>query len=323
MPAPFTPPLLLQSAFAQTLLASSQLRNGGANPMQAAARAVTLHPVTDVRLQGFHSPQPTQARGTAMLLHGWEGSVNSAYMLHTGRVLYEHGYNVFRLHYRDHGGTHALNPGLFYAALLDEVFGAVRQVAADASPLPFYLLGFSMGGNFALRIARRCVSEPIPNLRHIVSISPALDPASSTRAIDEHPLLSRYFRRKWSLSLLKKQAAFPQLYRFDEVLKLPTIMAMTEALLAQHSPYPRAADYFQQYTLLHDALSTVNVPLTILTAADDPIIPAEDFHQLQLPASAELIVTPHGGHNGFLESVTGPAWYEKLIIETWNEAERK
>ncbi len=65
-----------------------------------------------------------------MLLCGWEGSVNSAYILGTGKFLYNHGYSVFRLNYRDHGDSHALNPGLFYAALLDEVFKAVQQVSA-------------------------------------------------------------------------------------------------------------------------------------------------------------------------------------------------
>ena len=313
----FTPPFYLSSAFAQTLLAS-RIRTRGNNPMLATASEVLLNPVADIRLQGFYSPQTDgAAKGLVVLLHGWEGSVNSAYMLRTGKFLYEQGLAVFRLHYRDHGETHHLNRGLFYAVLLDEVFGAVQQVAKDAGDLPVYLAGFSMGGNFALRIARQHATTPIPNLKHVFSISPVLDPEKSTRAIDAYPLLRKYFREKWSRSLLKKQALFPELYNFEAVLKLATIMEMTEVMVQRYSEYQSSGAYFRQYAVLDDALLGLTIPVTIVTAQDDPIIPAADFYNLKLPASTELIVHRYGGHNGFLETLSGRAWYQQKMLDVW------
>jgi len=312
----FTPPFYMRSAFAQTLLASLKLGTRGAGPMLDAAQEVILNPVDDVRLQGFYSPQPEgRAKGTVMLLHGWEGSVNSAYMLRTGRFLYEHGFSVFRLNYRDHGDTHQLNPGLFYAVLLNEVFGAVEHIAKNAGQTPFYLVGFSMGGNFALRIARQCAQRPIPNLKHIFSISPALDPEKSTYAIDDYPLLQRHFRNKWTGSLLKKQAAFPDLYDFSDVLTLETIAEMTEVMIRRYSEYETASEYFRDYAILGDALAELTVPVTIVTSKDDPIIPVADFYDLKLHPSTELVIHPYGGHNGFLETLSGRVWYQKLIME--------
>jgi predicted alpha/beta-fold hydrolase len=314
----FTPPFYLRSTFTQTLLASSKIRTWGKNPMLDFAQEVILNPIEDVRLQGFYSPQKNgQARGVVMLLHGWEGSVNSSYMLHTGKVLHEHGFSVFRLNYRDHGETHHLNRGLFYAVLLDEVFGAVEQVAQYESELPFYLVGFSMGGNFALRIACKSTEQPIRNLKQVVSISPVLDPEKSTNAIDMYPLLQKYFRQKWSRSLLKKQTHFPDLYDFREVLTLKTITEMTEVMLRNYSAYKSSSDYFRHYAVLGDALTDLTVPTTIMTAQDDPIIPVEDFYDLKLPPSTDLIVHRYGGHNGFLETLSGRAWYEQKIINQW------
>ena len=295
--------------------------------MLTSAREVILNPIDDVRLQGFYSPQPSgNANGTVMLLHGWEGSANSAYILHTGRVLYEHGFAVFRLNYRDHGDTHHLNRGLFYAVLLDEVFGAAQHVAQEAGQTPFYLAGFSMGGNFALRIARKCAEQPISNLKHILSVSPALDPEKSTNAIDAYPLLRRYFHRKWSRSLLKKQALYPDLYNFNAAIKLESIAEMTDMLLKRYSDYNSSADYFRKYAVLDDALADLTVPLTIITAQDDPIIPVEDFYNLKPHPSTKLIIHPHGGHNGFLETLSGRAWYERHMLSNWmavnNESER-
>ena len=286
--------------------------------MRQAAREVILRPFGEVCLQGFYSPQSRRpVRGVVMLLHGWEGSANSAYVLRTGEFLYRHGFSVFRLNYRDHGDTHALNPGLFYAVLLDEVFGAVQQVAQYERELPFYLAGFSMGGNFALRVARKCADHPIANLRHVLSVSPVLDPARSTQAIDQSPLLRAYFRRKWARSLRRKQACFPSLYDFENVLRLATLSEMTEALIQRYSDYATSADYFRGYAVLGDALADVNVALTILTAQDDPIIPVRDFFDLKLSPSTELSVQRYGGHNGFLESLGGRAWYERVIEECW------
>lgn len=314
----FIPPFYLRNTFTQTLLASSKIRTWGKISMLDSAREVTLNPLDDVRLQGFYSPQANgQSRGVVMLLHGWEGSVNSAYILRTGRVLYEHGFSVFRLNYRDHGDTHHLNPGLFYAVLLDEVFGAVQQVAKYESELPFYLIGFSMGGNFALRIARKSAESPIGNLKHVVSISPVLDPEKSTNAIDVYLFLRKYFRKKWLSSLLKKQVHFPNLYDFNNILTLETIAEMTEVMIKRYSKYESSSDYFRHYSVLGNALADITVPTTIITAQDDPIIPVEDFYDLKLHPLTDLIVHRYGGHNGFLETLSGRAWYEKKIIDHW------
>lgn len=291
--------------------------------MLKAAREVILNPIGEVKLQGFYSPQPQgSARGVVLLLHGWEGSVESAYILRTGRFLYEHGYSVFRLNYRDHGETHHLNRGLFYAVLLDEVFGAAQLVAKYETGLPFYLGGFSMGGNFALRIARRCAAAPIPNLKHILSVSPVLDPQKSTEAIDRNRFIRRHFRQKWLGSLQKKQLLFPDLYDLSDVSKIESIMEMTEVMVRRYSDYASSSDYFSHYAVLGDALTDVTLPVTMITAQDDPIIPVEDFYGLKLPLNVELNVQRYGGHNGFFESLSGSTWYEKKIMELWNVKEK-
>ncbi len=95
------------------------------------------------------------------------------------------------------------------------------------------------------------------NLAHVVSISPVLDPEKSTYAIDDVPLLRRYFRKKWLRSLQKKQAYFPDLYDFSDVLTLDSITEMTDLMIERYSDYETASDYFSHYALLKDALVTL------------------------------------------------------------------
>ena len=254
-----------------------------------------------------------------ILLHGWEGSSDSVYIRRTGGTFYKRGYAVFRLNLRDHGGSHHLNAGLFYAAAIEEVHAAVGQAAGLNPQIPAFLVGFSLGGNFALRIALRCRQEPIPNLKHVVGISPVLDPDDATDKIDSSGYILRYFLKKWRRSLRKKQALFPHRYDFAAALQLPSVRSVTEELLSNYSYYHSAKEYFNAYSLVGDALLDICVPTTVLTAEDDPIIGVEQFHRLQLNAQTCLAVQPYGGHNGFISGFSFTGWYEKPMVDLFDE----
>ena len=221
----FNPPPYLRSPLLQSVLASSRIRTWGRNRFAAPAREKILALDEGVRLLGYLSTSADGVdKGLVILIHGWEGSADSAYILSAARHLYNHGYSVFRLNLRDHGQSQHLNEGLFYATLIDEAFQAVGQSAESARGAPTFLVGFSLGGSFALRIGLQCSGAPISNLRYIVAVSPVLDPEKATDAADAHPLFRRYFLRKWRRSLKIKQRLFPSSYDFSEILlyRLPS-----------------------------------------------------------------------------------------------------
>jgi uncharacterized protein len=312
------PPWLLRPAGVQTMLASAGLRAWGRNPMLNAARETILTTREGIRLLGYHSRHVRpHSRGLVILLHGWEGSSKSTYIRTTGRYLYGRGFDIFRLNLRDHGPSHHLNTGIFYAVLLDEVFDAVRQICAAAFPASSFLVGFSLGGNFALRIARKCAALPIAGLKQIVGISPVLDPDKATDRIDNSRFILKYFLKKWRRSLSIKQALYPGQYDFSGLLAIDNIREMTERLLARYSPYDSAKAYFEKYTLTDGHLRDITLPTTIITAADDPIIPVEDFYGLRTSDATRLIIHPFGGHNGFLESWRLNGWYERFLAGTF------
>lgn len=316
----FRPARYLRNAHVQTVLASSPFRAWGKNPMRAAARQVILTTRDKIRLLGLNSPHnDRKAAGKVILLHGWEGSAESTYILCTGNALFQRGYDIFRLNFRDHGDSHHLNQGLFYAVLLEEVFQAVRQVCVQAEGKPVFLVGFSLGGNFALRIARRMQQTPIENLSHVVAISPVLDPAKSTLKIDQYPLIRKYFLKKWLQSLNKKQQLFPDVYDFAPAMPLKSIQAVTDILLEKYSDFNSSGQYFREYSLLMAAVKDIGVDTTIITARDDPIIPVEDFYQLELNERTHLSIHDFGGHNGFIDGFFLKSWYEQQLANLFDE----
>jgi len=313
--------LPLRPAGIQTMLASSKLRTWGANRMSATARDIIFETPDGVRLLGSysqHDERPT--KGLVILLHGWEGSVDSTYILCTGKALFRNGYNILRLNFRDHGESHHLNEGIFYAVLLEEVFQAVKQTTRLAGELPIFLAGFSLGGNFVLRILQQCIDHPIVNLHHAVAISPVLDPEKATLKTDQTFLIRCYFLKKWFGSLEKKQELFPGLYDFSKVFSLNTIAAVTDVMLHDYSDYGSSKDYFRQYSVVKEAIKDITVPTTIITSSDDPIIPVEDFYQLKTNDLTNLVIHPYGGHNGFIDGLYLRSWYEQRMIMIFEEA---
>lgn len=310
----FVPPPGLKAPNIQTVLASARFRAWGDHPMNKSAREKILETAQGVRLQGFYSPQPQKGKkGLVLLFHGWEGSAESTYIRTTGRYLFDRGYDIFRLNLRDHGDSHHLNQGLFFGTLFDEVFEAAAQAADLAENRRAFAAGFSLGGNYALRIARELSRRSIPNLCHVVAVSPVLDPMGATHRADRTFLYRYYFLKKWKASLMRNQDLYPDLYDFSDLMGHRTILGLTAALLPRCTPFADPESYFASYTLTKDALSDISAPTTIITAKDDPLIPVSDFYSLKRNGLTELIVHEHGGHNGFIENYRLNAWYEKAL----------
>lgn len=284
--------------------------------MASVALETVIDAGNDIRLQGFHSFHSGQSdKGLVILVHGWEGSAESTYIKALGKYVFQHGYDVFRLNMRDHGSSHHLNPGLFNGTLSEEFFQAVRNVAALAAPQNCFLLGFSLGGNFCLRFGLHPQAATVDNLQRIIGISPCMDPYKTTVALDRQAFYRWYFLRKWRRSLEKKAHIFPELYDFSRVFTGHTCLEMTQLLIEDYTDMSGYEDYFEQYTLTGGVLEDLQLPTTIITAVDDPLIPVEDFYNLPAVDALELIIERYGGHCGFIDRPPAGCWYERKVLE--------
>ncbi|HZF27244.1 MAG TPA: alpha/beta fold hydrolase [Steroidobacteraceae bacterium] len=318
----FTPPLWLRSAHVQSILPSLPVRRPGvkrrADPLLQSSVEQVLDCGDGVRLLGLHSTQERGARTRAeqlvVLLHGWEGSAESLYVLSLGQFLFQRGFDVLRLNLRDHGPTHHLNRELFHSCRIKEVTGAIKRIQALFPTQSLSLVGFSLGGNFALRVGARARQAGI-DLQRIVAISPVLDPEITLAALESGAAIYRkYFIWKWTRSLLKKQLAWPDAYDFDELLHDRTLTAMTDYLVRHHSEFPDLRSYLRGYALVHGSLESLETPSRIITAHDDPMIPSHDLERLPRLANLRITPTRFGGHCGFMQSWRGADWVASEVL---------
>ncbi len=316
--ANFSPPRWLKNRHLQSMLASMGARRGPiarrAAPVIAAEKPILLDCGDGVRLQCFHSSPVVSTGRLVVLLHGWEGSAQSLYVLSLAQQFFERGFDVVRLNLRDHGDTHHLNRELFHSCRLPEVVGAVRNLQHLFRGQPLNLVGFSLGGNFVLRVASQA-GEANLNIAKAIAVSPVLDPHATLEALEHGmPTYQWYFVRKWMRSLLKKQAVWPGDYDFREIGRLATLRHMTAELIRRFTDFPTLEDYLNGYSITGNRLARLEVPANIITSLDDPIIPAHSLERLAHPSCLQITVTRFGGHCGFLEHLVGPSWVERQII---------
>ena len=321
----FAPDGLIANPHLQSFLASSPLRRAllrrRAAPLVAASRDLLLDCGEGVRLHAWHAPAADGARrGLAVLIHGWEGTADSSYLLSSAMALHAAGWEVVRLHLRDHGPSHHLNEDLFHSNRIREVVAAVARLAELFPGPPLCLGGFSLGGNFALRVAARADAAGIP-LARVMAVCPVLDPASTLDAMEQGPrVYERYFMMKWRRSLQLKARLFPGRYDFGDLGRFRGLRDMTDFFVRDYSEYPDLATYLDGYAITGEVLATVTAPTLLVAAQDDPVIPSRDLPRLARPERLQVIATACGGHCGFLSSAFGQSWIDNLMLDWFGQA---
>ena len=301
----FRPPALIRGPHLQSILGSTALRRRAVHDAAASMLAVSRHELADcgdgVRLLIQHSPPAGRSRGrVAVLIHGWEGSSDSSYMLASATRLWQSGYRVVRLNLRDHGDSHHLNTELFHSCRLDEVIGAVRWVQSRYPSETLMLGGFSLGGNFSLRVAADAAAAGL-DIGGVAAVCPVLDPVETMYALDDGWLAYRlYFMRKWRKSLERKQRAFPDLYDFGKLERFRDLQSMTEFFVTNFTEYPDLLTYLRGYAITGNRLQGLSAPSRVLLADDDPVIPISGLLRLDAPRALEIERADFGGHVGFV-----------------------
>lgn len=309
---------LLRNAHVQSALSSSPWRVQ-AGLRRLAALGVSAQPTIlslpdQTRLSGLYYAAPAAVRrnALALLLHGWEGSAQSSYINHSAAELLAAGVDVFALNFRDHGQSHGLNEGLFHSNRLQEVVDAARQVHETYRPARFVVAGYSLGGNFALRLALAAPAQGLP-IDAAFSICPPVDPSAVLRILETGPAFYHwYFMKKWRGSLRRKRELFPQVHVFGDDILQRDMRGLTQWLVEQHTDWDNEEDYFSGYSVAGGILSGLQVPTRILAAQDDPVIPVASLESLQASDAVRLEISADGGHCGFIEN-----WRLRGFAEQW------
>jgi uncharacterized protein len=267
-----------------------------------------------------HWQKAPREHPTLVLLHGLEGSSESAYMLGTAEKAWVAGFNVVRLNQRNCGGTEGLSPTLYHSGMSGDIRAVVLELIGRDQLPQIFAAGFSMGGNLVLKMAGEFGDTAPAEVRGLVAIAPAFDLAACADALAEpgNFLYERHFVRRLKERMRRKVRLFPQQFPIDGMAGIRSVRDFDEQITARFCGFAGAADYYAQSSA-RQLLANIHRPTLIVTAADDPFVPIATFADAALRANGNitLVAPPHGGHCAFISSESGEGrfWVEARIVE--------
>jgi predicted alpha/beta-fold hydrolase len=241
---------------------------------------------------------PGGGRPIVVAIHGLAASSDAPYMRALAQAALEQGFDVLRLNVRNCGGTEHLAPTLYHSGLT----GDLRAVVEQLSPAPLFLVGFSMGGNMALKLAGEWGDEAPAHVRAVcgVSVPFRLDVCSKRLGRTFNRVYEIRFLRMLRHTMARKRQLMPELFAGLPVSGARTIWEFDETITAPAFGFRGAQHYYDTASAAW-YLGDIRVPTLLIQAKDDPFIP---FGVYDLPAFEEnplleLLAPAHGGHVAF------------------------
>ncbi len=318
-PAPgraiFYPLRFLSNAHVQTLLGNFL---EGPHFTQPSTKHVIALPdgdqlvIHDSKSRWWRAGEPI-----AILVHGLGGSHLSPGLQRTARLLWPHGFRIVRVNLRGCGTGAALARKPYHGGCSDDLRIVVESVHSWSPESPLHVVGFSLGGNIALKMAAEAAENPLPGLRRVAAIGPPID---FVRCVD---LLRRPRNRLYELHYVHRlvrqaqlrQQIFPDLRRvkFDRHL---TLRGFDEIYTAPEWGFAGADDYYRRASSF-PFLDRIDVETLVITARDDPFIAVDAFLDASWSSAVDLHITDRGGHLGFLgpDGSGGIRWAERRVAD--------
>jgi uncharacterized protein len=257
---------------------------------------------------------------TIVALHGLNGSSDAHYMRGIAAKAFVRGMNVVRLNQRNCGGTEHLSEGLFHSGLTADARHVIDELVAVDGLSVIAVAGYSLGGNLALKLAGEYGDTPPSALVAVAAVSPILEISKCVHAL-ERPgnwLYQWNFVRDLKARMRRKDRHWPGRFDLSKLRAVKTVRQFDDVYTAPHFGFADAEDYYHRASAMR-VIDRVRVPALVITAEDDPFVPAEPFRQPPVAGNPfiSLAICAHGGHCGFVAAASGDDdgyWAEQQII---------
>jgi predicted alpha/beta-fold hydrolase len=280
-------------------------------------RVIRVADDTEVLVRCYWQPDRT-SRHTLVALHGLEGSSEVHYMRGLADQAWRAGWNAVLINQRNCGGTEHLTPSLYHSGLTSDPHAVINSLAASDGLGRFGVVGYSLGGNLALKLAGE-LSISVAPVDAVVAVCPTIDLERCVRAIERPSNIPYQFNfvRNLKARMRRKARNWPDAFDLSALRGIWTIRKFDDVYTAPHHGFGDARNYYHRASALR-VIDRIAVPALILAAADDPFVPADQFEDAAVRNNpfVQVHLAPHGGHCAFL-SQAGEAeyWAERTAMD--------
>lgn len=253
-----------------------------------------------------------------VLCHGLLGSDHAPYMTRTTYHALRQGYSVVRLNFRRCGSISSLAKGLCHSGRSEDVIALLQHLTRRYLNAHLKLVGFSQGGNIALKAAGE-LQDTLPQLSQVIAICPPIDIAQSAHRINlpNNHLFQQHFIKALKTFVQQRHRQFPELGPIPDIRTHDSFWQFDDYYTAPHSGFKDVHDYYQQASS-HAYLDSIRCQTEILFSEDDPIVDSSCLENMALPYNVHTTKTRYGGHMGYFQlkhALANRRWLDLFIME--------
>ncbi len=242
-----------------------------------------------------------EAKGPiVIILHGFEGSVNSHYAKGMLSTINQHGWRGVFMHFRGCSGVHNRLSRSYHSGDTSDLAYIVDTLKRREPETELAAIGYSLGGNVLLKWLGE--TGKLNPLKAAIAVSVPFELKKAAKRIDMgfSKFYQWYFLRCLRGRLQQKFNAVPPPLDPSFLYSVATIREFDNSFTAPLYGF-RDADEYYNASSSRQFLRFIHVPTLLLHAKDDPfmtedVIPAAH----EISPMVKLEVTECGGHVGFV-----------------------
>ena len=257
----------------------------------------------------LHRLEPLSTRaahgGRLLVLHGLEGTIRSHYLQGLLALAQRRGWSADALIFRTCNGEVTRARRLYHSGETTDLDRVVRRLVRSHPGEALALVGFSLGGNVLLKWLGEQGQGAPKEVRGAAAVSVPYDLERGSRFIERGfaRVYTRHFLRTLRSKARLKLARDPDLFDGSALERARTLFEFDDVVTAPVHGFEDAADYYRRSSSLR-FLTAINRPTLLLSAYDDPFLPADVLDEVERRAHENRCLTvefhQRGGHVGFI-----------------------
>lgn len=251
----------------------------------------------------------------AILLHGLEGSSRSQYILGAASYLSSNGWDICAVNHRSCSGEINLASTMYHSGWTSDL-PQIIDSCKDYERI--VIIGYSLGGNMALKFAGEQGEDLDPRVSNIVAYSVPIDLADGAVELKKtkNSLFVQEFLSTLRSKMREKAKQYPDLIDIGALSKVKTLTDFDNYFTGPIHGFEDAQGYYRNCSS-KQFLPLIKRNSVLISALDDPFLGPECYpHQIAADNSHfNFIETEHGGHCGFGSLRSQYYWSEKVLME--------
>ncbi len=284
---PFSPPPGFASPHAQTAIACF-FPTG--TPPPSLTHVIPLKDGDALCGEVSTPPQWQPHHRTVVLIHGLGGSHESSYMVRLSRKFYDRGLRVIRLNMRCCGSGFAYASRPYHGGSSEDLHEVLISLKERNPDSPITIVGFSLGGNIALKLGGELGDSGKHLIDLTVAICPPIDLAQTATILAQPHF--KFYNHYYLHHLAMQTKPWSQNITFSSIFEFDT------HITAPIWNFKDPNDYYVKSSS-RQFLPLIKHRCRIIFAIDDPFIDPHPCLDDDHPESLSFWLSDHGGHMGF------------------------